>query len=105
MGVPQGFSHDWAIRYDRESGIDPVRVVYEHEKLWAARDPEVSDVFDFKLLEKGHKMWNEGEMAMWDVGFKAQDAVLGGRVLPGMKEYRDYMDNIAAGGKGTMEPH
>ena len=21
-----------------------VRVVYEHEKLWAARDPEVSDV-------------------------------------------------------------
>merc|ERR1719478_400424 len=65
-----------------------VRVVYEHEKLWAARDPEVSDVFDFKLLEKGHKMWNEGEMAMWDVGYKAQDAVLGGRVLPGMQEYR-----------------
>jgi len=76
-----------------------VRVVYEHEKLWAARDPEVSDVFDFKLLEKGHKMWNEGEMAMWDVGYKAQDAVLGGRVLPGMQEYRDHLDEVAAGGK------
>merc|ERR1712224_712535 len=62
-----------------------VRVIYEHEKLWGARDPEVSDVFDFKLLEQGHKV---------------QDAVLGGRVLPGMKEYRDHMDMIAAGGKG-----
>jgi len=82
-----------------------VRVVYEHEKLWAARDPEVSDVFDFKLLEKGHKMWNEGEMAMWDVGYKAQDAVLGGRVLPGMQEYRDHLDHIASGGAGTLTPH
>merc|ERR1712118_436537 len=82
-----------------------VRVVYEHEKLWAARDPEVSDVFDFKLLEKGHKMWNEGEMAMWDVGYKAQDAVLGGRVLPGMQEYRGHLDHIASGGAGTLTPH
>jgi cytochrome c oxidase subunit 5b len=82
-----------------------VRVLYEHEKLWGMKDPEVSDVFDFKLLEQGHKMWNEGEMALWDVGYKAQDAVLGGRVLPGMKEYRDYLDHIAAGGKGTLEPH
>jgi cytochrome c oxidase subunit 5b len=82
-----------------------VRVVYEHEKLWAAKDPEVSDVFDFKLLEKGHKMWNEGEMALWDVGYKAQDAVLGGRVLPGMQEYRDHIDNVAAGGMGTLTPH
>jgi cytochrome c oxidase subunit 5b len=82
-----------------------VRVIYEHEKLWGAKDPEVSDVFDFKLLEQGHKMWNEGDMALWDVGYKAQDAVLGGRVLPGMKEYRDHMDMIAAGGKGPFEPH
>merc|ERR1719183_2176114 len=82
-----------------------VRVIYEHEKLWAAKDPDVSDVFDFGLLEKGHKMWNEGEMALWDVGYKAQDSVLGGRVLPGMKEYRDYLDRVAAGGQGTLEPH
>merc|ERR1711937_573448 len=85
--------------------ITTERVVGEHEKLWAARDPEVSDVFDFKLLEKGHKMWNEGEMAMWDVGYKAQDAVLGGRVLPGMQEYRDHLDHIASGGAGTLTPH
>merc|ERR1719454_1060705 len=82
-----------------------VRVIYEHEKLWGAKDPDVSDVFDFKLLEKGHKMWNEGEMALWDVGYKAQDSVLGGRVLPGMKEYRDYLDHVAAGGQGTLTPH
>ena len=29
-------------------------------------------MFDFKLLEKGHKMWNEGEMAMWDVSTSQQ---------------------------------
>ena len=39
------------------------------------------------------------------VGYKAQDAVLGGRVLPGMQEYRDHLDHIASGGAGTLTPH
>merc|ERR1719428_1936926 len=37
-------------------------------------DPDVNDVFDIKLLEKGHQVWNATDMKMWPVG---QDAMEG----------------------------
>ena len=32
-----------------------------HKEVFAA-DPDVDDMFDVKLLESGHKIWNEKEM-------------------------------------------
>lgn len=43
-------------------------------------DPDVNDVFDFGLLEKGNKVWNSAGMALWPTGFDA----LHGTIYGGM---------------------
>eukprot|EP00812_Abedinium_dasypus_P013585 NODE_7088_length_462_cov_171.002457.p2 GENE.NODE_7088_length_462_cov_171.002457~~NODE_7088_length_462_cov_171.002457.p2 ORF type:complete len:118 (+),score=51.66 NODE_7088_length_462_cov_171.002457:3-356(+) len=53
-----------------------VRVLYELPEGGEIDpiDPDVDDVFDFKLLEKGHELWNAGGMVNWPT---AQDAIHG----------------------------
>jgi cytochrome c oxidase subunit 5b len=34
-------------------------------------DPDVNDVFDIKLLEKGNEVWNSGGMINWPTGYDA----------------------------------
>lgn len=48
-------------------------------------DPDVNDVFDYKLLEKGNTAWNSG-MVLWPTGFDAiNNTVYGGQTRdPGM---------------------
>jgi len=36
-----------------------------------SQDPDVNDVFDVKLLEKAHDVWNTGGMIMWPAGYDA----------------------------------
>merc|ERR1719310_1377328 len=44
-------------------------------------DPDVNDVFDYKLLEKGHEVWNSGGMINWPTGYDAvHGTVYGGDV-------------------------
>ncbi|KAF4677732.1 hypothetical protein FOL47_010953 [Perkinsus chesapeaki] len=67
-----------------------VRLYYE-DRYWTqtlVRDTFMSDgdMFDLKTLERVHKMWNKDEMVRWEVGYWAQDYVLGKGVLPGMVE-------------------
>lgn len=50
-------------------------------------DPDVNDVFDFSLLEKGNQVWNSGDMVMWPTGFDAlHGTVFGGGIRD---EYSD----------------
>eukprot|EP00933_Yihiella_yeosuensis_P053973 TRINITY_DN522_c0_g1_i1.p1 TRINITY_DN522_c0_g1~~TRINITY_DN522_c0_g1_i1.p1 ORF type:complete len:268 (+),score=66.80 TRINITY_DN522_c0_g1_i1:73-876(+) len=44
-------------------------------------DPDVSDVYDMKLLEKGNEVWNTGGMINWPLGYDA----LHGTVYGGME--------------------
>merc|ERR1712226_1812385 len=34
-------------------------------------DPDVNDVFDFSLLEKGNEVWNSSGMVLWPTGYDA----------------------------------
>eukprot|EP00929_Paragymnodinium_shiwhaense_P018046 TRINITY_DN1279_c0_g4_i1.p1 TRINITY_DN1279_c0_g4~~TRINITY_DN1279_c0_g4_i1.p1 ORF type:complete len:289 (+),score=56.52 TRINITY_DN1279_c0_g4_i1:76-867(+) len=46
-------------------------------------DPDVNDVFDYKLLEKGNEVWNTGGMINWPVGYDAMHGtVYGGETRP-----------------------
>merc|ERR1740115_565676 len=58
-----------------------VRVLYEVPEGVDANpiDPDVKDVFDYKLLEKGNASWNAG-MVLWPTGFDAvNNTVYGGQ--------------------------
>lgn len=59
-----------------------VRVLYEiPEDAEPPVHPDVNDVFDFKLLEKGHEVWNSGGMIMWPTGYDAlHGTVYGGQI-------------------------
>jgi len=51
-----------------------VRVLYELPEEGAEInpiDPDVKDVFDFALLEKGNEVWNTGGMINWPTGYDA----------------------------------
>lgn len=44
-------------------------------------DPDVNDVFDYALLEKGNQVWNQGGMINWPTAFDAiHGTVYGGSV-------------------------
>lgn len=45
-----------------------------HKEIFA-KDPDVDDVFDIKLLEGGHKMWNEKDMLRWSLGAQAMGTI------------------------------
>lgn len=54
-----------------------VRVMYElpeGQENPLDLDPDVNDVFDYNLLEKGNEVWNSGGMVNWATGY---DAVYG----------------------------
>merc|ERR1712066_108251 len=59
-----------------------VRVLYEiPESGETVMNPDFKDVFDFKLLEKGHEVWNSGGMVNWPTGHDAiHGTVYGGEV-------------------------
>ncbi|CAD7957774.1 unnamed protein product [Amoebophrya sp. A120] len=48
---------------------------YKDHKEIFAKDPDVDDVFDIKLLERGHRMWNSSDMLRWEMGAQALNAV------------------------------
>lgn len=48
------------VLYSLPEGLDPFPV-----------DPDINDVFDVKLIEKGQKMWNAGEYVQWPAGDSA----------------------------------
>ncbi|CAD7969959.1 unnamed protein product [Amoebophrya sp. A25] len=48
---------------------------YKDHKEIFAKDPDVDDVFDIKLLERGHRMWNSSDMLRWEMGAQAVNAV------------------------------
>lgn len=51
-----------------------VRVLYELPEEGVdinPIDPDVKDVFDFALLEKGNEVWNTGGMINWPTGYDA----------------------------------
>jgi len=58
-----------------------VRVMYElpDGAPISPIDPDVNDVFDYSLLEKGNEVWNCGGMINWPAGFDAlHSTVYGG---------------------------
>jgi len=68
-----------------------VRVMYElpDEEEINPIDPDVKDVFDFALLEKGSEVWNTGGMINWPVGYDALHGTLyGGQVRDELNEQR-----------------
>merc|ERR1719159_1131201 len=68
-----------------------VRVMYEisPEDGGQVPDPDVKDVFDFSLLEKGNEVWNSGGMIMWPVGYDAlHGTVYGGAPRDELNEQR-----------------
>jgi len=68
-----------------------VRVMYEisPEDGGQIPDPDVNDVFDFGLLEKGSEVWNSGGMIMWPVGYDAlHGTVYGGAPRDELNEQR-----------------
>merc|ERR1712056_141608 len=71
------------------------RVMYElpEEGEINPIDPDVKDVFDFTLLEKGNEVWNSGGMINWPVGHDA----LHGTIYGGMP--RDELNPIRAIGE------
>jgi len=50
-----------------------VRVMYElpDGQPISPVDPDVNDVYDYSLLEKGNEVWNSGGMINWPTGFDA----------------------------------
>eukprot|EP00392_Amoebophrya_sp_AT5.2_P001949 g1954.t1 len=48
---------------------------YKDHKEIFAKDPDVDDVFDIKLLERGHRSWNSSDMLRWEMGAQALNAV------------------------------
>merc|ERR1711981_677919 len=50
-----------------------VRVMYDADEDVQLNpiDPDVDDVFDMKLLEKGNEVWNSGGMLNWPLGYDA----------------------------------
>lgn len=60
-----------------------VRVLYELPEEGAEInpiDPDVKDVFDFALLEKGNEVWNTGGFINWPTGYDALHGTeLGGK--------------------------
>ena len=74
-----------------------VRVHYELNEVDAnAVDPrdevDAGDLFDTKQIGKVQEMWNGDHMQNWQVGYVAQDYLLGKGVLPGMKEFHTFVD-------------
>jgi len=69
-----------------------VRVMYElpDDEEINPIDPDVNDVFDFTLLEKGHQVWNAGGLINWPTGYDA----LHGTVYGGMQ--RDELNEQRA---------
>ena len=58
-----------------------VRVMYElpEDAEIDPVDPDVNDVFDVALLEKGNAVWNAGGMVNWPTGYDAiHGTVFGG---------------------------
>merc|ERR1719408_654463 len=58
-----------------------VRVIYELPDGGEIDpiDPDIKDVFDYKLLEKGNEVWNTGGMTNWPLGYDAiHNTVYGG---------------------------
>merc|ERR1712125_286967 len=59
-----------------------VRVLYEiPEEANITPDPDVNDVFDYSLLEKGNEVWNSHGMLQWRTGYDAlHGTVYGGEI-------------------------
>jgi len=68
-----------------------VRVMYElpEEGEINPIDPDVKDVFDFSLLEKGNEVWNSGGMTNWPIGYDAlHGTIYGGMPRDELNEQR-----------------
>mmetsp|Transcript_69717 Transcript_69717/g.150201 ORF Transcript_69717/g.150201 Transcript_69717/m.150201 type:complete len:268 (+) Transcript_69717:52-855(+) len=67
-----------------------VRVQYElPDEDAPPPDPDVKDVFDFSLLEKGNQVWNTGGMVNWPLGYDSiHGTVYGGMARDELNEQR-----------------